>query len=107
MLNKDILFTLDISYKGYGYLFQYYDENGKLKNPVQGEVLALSSLVPIVNNEKNNAYDLLAFQRIIGTSNSDTLGFIENLLSWDGQKFVSSRMFATILGTNLISPYQP
>jgi hypothetical protein len=70
-------------------------------------VLALSSLVSIVNNEKNDAYDLLAFQRIIGIYNSDTLGFIENLLSWDGEKFVSSRMFATIPGTNLISPYQP
>jgi hypothetical protein len=105
MLDK--LFTLDISYKGYDYLSQYYDENGKLNKPVQGEVLALSSLVSIVNNEKNDAYDLLAFQRIIGIYNSDTLGFIENLLSWDGQKFVSSRMFATIPGTNLISPYQP
>lgn len=42
MLDK--LFVLDISYKGYDYLSQYYDENGKLKKPVQGEVLALSSL---------------------------------------------------------------
>lgn len=55
----------------------------------------------------DNAYDLLAFQRIIGTSNSDTLGLIQSLISWDGQKFVSSKMFAAILGTNLISPYQP
>lgn len=102
----DKLFTLDISYKGYDYLSQYYDEKGKLKKTVQGEVLALSSLIPIVNNEENNAYDLLAFQRIIGTSNSDTLGLIQNLISWDGQKFVSSKMFTVILGTNLISPYQ-
>lgn len=103
MLNK--LFILDISYKGYDYVSQYYDEKGKLKKPVQGEVLALGALVPIVNDEKINAYDLLAFQRIIGTTNSDTLGYIENLLSWDGEKFVSSRMFASIPGTNLISLY--
>ena len=102
MLDK--LFVLDISYKGFDYVSQYYDENGKLQKPVQGEVLALSTLVPIVNDEKANAYDLLAFQRIIGTSNSDTLGYIENLLSWDGKKFVSSRMFVSIPGTNLISP---
>jgi hypothetical protein len=101
----DKLFILDISYRGYEYVSQYYDENGKLKQPVQGDVLALSTLIPIINDEKTNAFYLLAFQRIIGTSNSDTLGYIENLLSWDGQKFVSSRMFASIPGTNLISPY--
>lgn len=99
------LFVLDISYRGYDYVSQYYDEYGKLNQSVQGEVLSLSTLIPIVNYEKTNAFDLLAFQRIIGTSNSDTLGYIENLLSWDGQKFVSSRMFASIPGTNLISPY--
>jgi hypothetical protein len=107
MLNK--LFILDISYKGYDYLSEYYyvNENGKLKKPVQGEVLALSELVPIINSDKNNihSFDLLAFQRIIGTSNSDTLGYIENLLSWNGQRFVSLRMSAVIPGVNLISLY--
>lgn len=102
MLDK--LFILDISNKGYDYLNKYYDENGKLKKPVQGEVLALSTLVPIINEEKD-VFDLLAYQRIIGTSNSDTLGFIENLLTWDGEKFVSSRILASIPGTNLISLY--
>lgn len=101
----DKLFILDISYKGYDYLSQYYDENGTLKKPVQGEVLALSSLVPIVNAEETKSYDLLAFQRIIGTSNADTLGYIENLLTFDGQKFVSSRLVASIPGTNLVSLY--
>lgn len=101
----DKLFILDISYKGYDYLSQYYDESGKLKKTVKGEVLAISTLVPIVNDEKTNTYDLAALQRIIGNSNSDTLGYIENLLSWDGEKFASSKMFAAIPGTNLISPY--
>lgn len=101
MLDK--LFILDISYKGYDYISQYYDENGSLKKPVQGEVLALGGLVPFVNDEKNNGFDLLALQRIIGTFNADTLGYVENLLTWDGQKFVSSRMTVSILGTNLTS----
>jgi hypothetical protein len=103
MLDK--LFILDVSYKGYDYLSQYYLENGKLIKPLQGEVLALSNLIPIVNDEKTSSYDLLAFQRIIGTSNSDTLGYIENQLTWDGHKFISSRMTASIPGTNLISLY--
>jgi hypothetical protein len=104
-ITLDKLFVLDISYKGTDYLSEFYDVTGKLKQPVQGEVLAVSALDPIVNDEKNNTYDLLAFQRIIGTTNSDTLGYIENLLTWDGQKFSSARMMAAIPGTTLISTY--
>ena len=48
----DILFTIDISNKGYDYLSQFYDENGKLKQPVQGGALALGVLNPIVTNNK-------------------------------------------------------
>ncbi|RKP47877.1 VCBS repeat-containing protein [Cohnella endophytica] len=98
----DVLFTIDISYKGYDYLSQYYYENGKLKQPIKGEVLALGALYPIVTNERMG-YDLLAFQRIIGTSNSDTLGYVENLLTWNGTQFTSSRLSVSILGTKLIS----
>ncbi|MEH7237224.1 VCBS repeat-containing protein [Bacillus sp. JJ1562] len=100
-----VFFTLDISYKGYDYLSQIYDVNGKLKNPVRGEVLALGILNPIVTNVNSTNYDLLAYQRIIGTSNADTLGYIENLLSWDGTQFTSSRLTTAILGTKLIRLY--
>ncbi|MEH7226605.1 VCBS repeat-containing protein [Bacillus sp. JJ1566] len=100
-----VFFTLDISHKGNEYLSQIYDDNGKLKNPVKGEVLALGVLYPIVTNVNSTNYDLLAFQRIIGTSNSDTLGYIENLLSWDGTQFISSRLTTAILGTKLIRIY--
>lgn len=103
VLNK--LFVLDLSYKGYDYLSQFYNENGKLKEPTQGGVLALGALIPIVNDDNASVYDLLAFARIIGTTNSDTLGYIENLLTWDGNKFKSSRMVASIPGTHLIAPY--
>lgn len=48
----DVLFTIDISNKDYDYLSQYYKENGKLKQPIKGEVLALGALYPIVTNEK-------------------------------------------------------
>lgn len=101
----NVLFTIDISNKGGEYLSQYYNEDGKLKQPVKGEVLALAALYPIVTNEKSNSYDLLAIQRIIGTTNSDTLGYVENLLTWDGTKFISSRLSVAILGTNLIAHY--
>lgn len=99
----DVLFTIDISSKGYDYLSQYYDDDGKLKKPVQGEVLALGGLFPIVTNERGADYDLFALQRIIGTTNADTLGYVENLLTWNGAQFASSRLTVAILGSKLIS----
>jgi len=93
---RDIWFTLDIGHKGHDYLSSLYNENGKLKNPATGEVLALGALYPIVTDTKSMSFDLLALQRIIGTFNADTLGYVENLLTWDGKKFVSSRLTVAI-----------
>lgn len=91
-------FIIDISHKGKDYLSQYYFENGKLKKPTRGEVLALGALVPIVRNEKTTGFDLLAYQRIIGTFNADTLGYIVNQLTWKDSQFVSSRLSLSITG---------
>ncbi|AGK99132.1 hypothetical protein [Clostridium pasteurianum] len=102
-INLNKLFVLDISYKGSEYLSNYYDKNGRLKKPIQGEALDLGVLTPVVNNEKLIVYDIIGFQRIIGTFNADTLGYIENLLTWNGVNFTSSRIVASTPGTNLIS----
>lgn len=91
------LFIIDISNKGSDYLAQYYDENGILRNPVIGEVLALAALNPIITNNKSHHYDLLALQRIIGPTNADTLGYVENFLRWKDIQFVSNRMSVSIL----------
>lgn len=101
MLNK--LYFLDITDKGYDYLSMCYNEIGKLIKPMKGEVLALGALIPVIGNEQENSFDLLAIQRIIGSTNSDTLGYIENLLSWNGERFVSIRMMASTTGTKFIS----
>ncbi|MBP1996386.1 VCBS repeat-containing protein [Paenibacillus eucommiae] len=101
----DVLFMIDISNKGFDYLSQYYNENGKLKKPAQGEVLALGALYPVVVDVKSMSYDLIALQRIIGTINADTLGYVENLLTWDGNHFASSRLSVSILPSKLIALY--
>ncbi|KRE29697.1 FG-GAP repeat domain-containing protein [Paenibacillus sp. Soil522] len=99
----DVLFTIDISNKGYSYFSAYYNEDGKLMKPAQGEVLALAAVNPIVTNENRTSFDLLALQRIIGTTNADTLGYVENLLTWDGSKFISSTLSVAIPGMKPIS----
>jgi hypothetical protein len=101
MLNK--LFLLDISNKGNDYLTQYYYDNGKLIKPVPCAVLPLCAVIPVVSSENDNFFDLLAIHRIVGASDSDTLGYIENLMSWNGEQFVTVRMIASTTGTDLIA----
>jgi len=66
-VSLDRLLILDISFKGYDYLSKHYDEKGKLKQPVTGEVFPLGSLFLIATNEKTNSFDLLAVRCVIGT----------------------------------------
>jgi hypothetical protein len=103
-INHDKLFILDVIYQGDEYVSQYYDEFGMLKRPIQGDVLAIGALMPFIQNEEVNAYELLAYQRIIGPINSDTLGYVQNVLSWDGEEFVSTRMSVVIPGILLNPP---
>jgi hypothetical protein len=102
----DVLFIIDISTKGPEYLSQYYNDDGKLKKPVKGEALAIGALYPIVTDPRKSSYDLLALQRIIGTINADTLGYVENMLTWKGHAFHSSRLSVSIPGSKLIALYQ-
>ena len=87
-----VLFTIDISNKGLDYLSQYYDDNGILKNPLKGGALALGALYPIITNNESYNYDLVALQRIIGPTNVDTLGYVENLLTWKDTQLFSNRL---------------
>ncbi|MEK4425408.1 VCBS repeat-containing protein [Solibacillus sp. FSL K6-1523] len=90
------LFIMDISTKGSDYLSEFYDANGKLKKPVEGGVLALGAVNPIITNNKSYNFDLLAQQRIIGPTNADTLGYVENLLSWKDAQFHSTRLSVSV-----------
>ncbi|WP_222439346.1 VCBS repeat-containing protein [Sporosarcina sp. BP05] len=96
----NVLFTIDISNKGHDYLSEYYNDNGLLKNPVQGGVLALGALYPIITNNKSYNFDLVALQRIIGPTNADTLGYVENLLTWKDTQLISNRLSLSIPSTN-------
>ena len=96
----NVFFIMDISNKGPDYLSQYYDENGILKNPLIGGALALGALYPIITNNESYNYDLVALQRIIGPTNVDTLGFVENLLTWKDTQLVSNRLSVSIPAAN-------
>ncbi len=98
-LNKK--YIIDISNKDPEYLSQIYDSEGKLIEPIKGEVLPLGGLFPIVIDEKSGLYDLLAKQRIIGRYNADTLGYVNTLLRWNGQMFELLNQELAVLGSNV------
>jgi hypothetical protein len=90
-------YIIDISTKGSEYLNEIYDENGKLKKPITGFVNPLSGLYP-VDFDSNKVYELLAYQKIAGRYNADTLGYILNTLGWLDNRFVLQNQYVAILG---------
>ncbi|WP_342542953.1 VCBS repeat-containing protein [Paenisporosarcina sp. FSL H8-0542] len=90
-------YIIDISTKGSEYLNEIYDENGKLKSPITGFVNPLSGLYP-VDFDLNKRYELLAYQKIAGRYNADSLGFVLNTLAWLDNRFVLQDQYVAILG---------
>lgn len=90
-------YTLDLTYKGKEYLAEIYNPNGTLKEPIAGWVDPISGLYP-VDYDRDGTYELLAMQEIAGRYHADGLGFVENVLKWDGDKFIITRQNVAIEG---------
>ncbi|MBD7985830.1 VCBS repeat-containing protein [Sporosarcina sp. Sa2YVA2] len=94
---NDEKYIIDISLRGMDYLNEIYDRNGKLKQPISGFVNPLSGLYP-VDFDGNGVYELLAFQKIAGRYNADSLGFIQNTLGWNRNNFQLQNQYLAIFG---------
>ena len=77
------------------YLNEIYYENGKLKSPISGFVNPLSGLYP-VDFDSNNVYELLAYQKIAGRYNADSLGYVLNTLKWKDNMFILDNQYVAI-----------
>lgn len=95
--NNDKKYIIDIIYKGDDYLSEIYDENGKLKKPINGWVNALGGLYPI-DYQRDGTYELYALQRIAGRYNADNLGYVQTSLRWNGKDFTPFFQTIGILG---------
>ncbi|WP_199872954.1 DUF3221 domain-containing protein [Inediibacterium massiliense] len=93
-------YILDITYKGKEYLSEIYDENGKLKEPIQGWVNPLGGLYPI-DFQRDGTYELYAEQRIAGRYNADGLGYVQTSLEWKENNFVPFFQTVGIFGGNI------
>ncbi|MPN52779.1 hypothetical protein SDC9_200442 [bioreactor metagenome] len=93
-------YIIDISNRGEDYLNEIYDKNGKLKNPITGFVNPLSGMYP-VDFDSNGVCELLAYQKIAGRYNADSLGYVLNTLKWQSNRFVLDNQNVTIFGTEV------
>ncbi|WP_166239902.1 VCBS repeat-containing protein [Paenibacillus turpanensis] len=97
-LRNNNTFRIDISGRGTEYVGDLYDEGGKLKSPVEGFVNPISGLYP-VDFDSNGVYELLAYQKIAGRYNADTLGYVLNTLAWRDREFGLQNQNVAILGS--------
>ncbi|MBM7655261.1 hypothetical protein JOC76_004771 [Neobacillus cucumis] len=93
-------YILDLTYKGKEYLSEIYNPQGILNAPINGWVNPLSGLYPIDFN-RDNLYELQAYQRIAGRYNADSLGTVLTVLKWNGQDFAPERQTVAIFGGGL------
>lgn len=99
---EGLKYALDITYKGKDYLNEIYEEDGRLKTPIEGFVNPLSGLYPIDFNA-DGRYELLAYQRIAGRYNADGLGFVQTALTWKENEFSFLNQYASIPGSEVPS----
>jgi len=90
-------YVIDLTYKGADYLNEIYDANGKLKNPISGFVNPISGLYP-VDYDANKVYELLAYQKIAGRYNADSIGYVMNILKWSQDRFMLDNQNVAIFG---------
>ena len=93
-------YIIDISNKGSDYLNEIYYANGKLKGTIKGFVNPLSGLYP-VDFDSNKVYELLAYQKIAGRYNADSLGYILNTLKWENNRFYLDNQNIAIWGAQV------
>ena len=75
-------YLIDISLKDKKYLDEIYNEKGIVKKLNKGSVLSVEE-VGILNKRTN--WNLLIKQKVIGLFNSDTLGYINSSLKFNGE----------------------
>lgn len=84
--NTGDTYTIDIKYKGDEYLSEIYNDDGILKEPIEGWVNPLGGLYP-VDFRRDGSYELYATRSIAGRYNADGLGVVQVSLEWNGKEF--------------------
>ncbi|MED3662151.1 VCBS repeat-containing protein [Ureibacillus terrenus] len=97
--NPNLRYVINLLYKGKEYLDEIYDGNGRLKEAIEGWVDPISGTYP-VDLRGNGKYSLLTMEKIAGRYHADGLGFVENVLNWNGREFETVMQHVAINGAS-------
>lgn len=98
--NNGKRYLIDISDRGAEYLSAIYNENGTLKQPLQGDVLPVSGVYP-VDFDQDGIYELLTFQGIMGQYNADRFGYVQNALKYQNGRWTLMNQWVAIYGADV------
>lgn len=68
-----------------------YNADGSLKEPTEANVGPFIAAIPVILDEESGTCSLMALTRVWGTFAADTVGYLQDYLSWDGRSFTSVR----------------
>lgn len=68
-----------------------YNPDGTLKQPTEANVGPFIMAIPVILDESADTCSLIALTRVYGTFAADTLGYIQDYLSWDDGQFATVR----------------
>ncbi|QBD86934.1 VCBS repeat-containing protein [Clostridium tetani] len=94
---NDQRYIINISSREIDYLNKVYNKNEKLKKITKGFVNPLSGLYT-VDFDSDGICEVLAYQKILGRSSVDTLGYVLNTLKWKKDKFYLANQNVSIFG---------
>ena len=86
-LNSEQTRLINLKDKSPEYLKVIYDEQGMLKEPIQGIVAHVSDADSIESKMFDQGSDLILTHRILGRSHNDTLGYVSAYLVFDNEKY--------------------
>ena len=97
-------YILDISDKGKEQLDIIYDEDGKVTT-TENPTVSYMNKIDVVNTLQDNFLKLQIYERIIGSNNSQTLGYIRQLVSVTNTECKVIEQDAIIKGKDIVTAY--
>lgn len=94
---RNLLYKINLEFKGRKYLNELYTENGKLIKETKGRVLPVEN-ISLIKDALTDITDIKLIQKIAGKNNSDIIGNIYTLLKFNGSIFEERYTEVSILG---------
>ena len=94
---RNLLYKINLEFKGKKYLDEIYNKNGKLNKIIRGRVLPIEN-ISLVKDILTDIIDIILIQKIVGINNSDIIGNINTLIKFNGSTFGEKDTEVSIMG---------